>query len=315
LKRKSEMEERSSFLSLFGAACLLIAGQSAGAGAAMVSTNSSEVLQGEIVELKVSGAGLADVKGWMRQQSIQFYPAARDIFAALIGVDLEAKPGPVKIAVRARAISGEHLERELQLEIKPKIFQQEELAVAPSFDQLSREVIDRIRREQERLEGVFATSIPVRLWDGPFVQPVSGSVTSPFGYRRVVNGVARAPHTGTDLRAPLGTEVSAANHGRVALLGDFFFGGKSLVLDHGAGLFTMYFHLSEFKVQEGAAVQRGEIIALSGMSGRVTGPHLHWAARINKARIDPFELLKKLGENSPASFVPASATEKSTEFK
>jgi len=99
------------------------------------------------------------------------------------------------------------------------------------------------------------------------------------------------------------------------LLGDFFFGGKSLVLDHGAGLFTMYLHLSEFKVLEGAVVQKGQIIALSGMSGRVTGPHLHWAARINKARIDPFELLKKLGESSPAWLAPASATEKGTEFK
>jgi murein DD-endopeptidase MepM/ murein hydrolase activator NlpD len=309
------MAERCALLSLIAAAWLLVAGHFARPGAATLSTSSREVLQGEIVELKVSGAGLADVKGWIRQQGIQFYPAGRDLYAAVIGVDLEAKPGPIKITVQAKAISGEHLERELQLDIKPKMFQQEELAVAPAFDQLSRETIERIRREQERLEGVFAASIPARLWDGPFVQPLSGNVTSPFGYRRVVNGVARAPHTGTDLRAAVGTEVTAANHGRVALLGDFFFGGKSLVLDHGAGLFTMYLHLSEFKVQEGAAVQKGQIIALSGMSGRVTGPHLHWAARINKARIDPFELLKKLGENLPAWFAPASAEEKGTEFK
>jgi murein DD-endopeptidase MepM/ murein hydrolase activator NlpD len=304
------MTERRPLWFLLAAACLLLGGHCVAAAAATLSIESREVLQGEIVELKISGAGLADVKGWMGRQSLQFYPAGRDLYAAIIGVDLEAAPGPMKITVQAKSTSGEQLERELQLEIKPKMFQQEELAVAPSFDQLSREILERIRREQARLEGVFAASAPARLWDGPFVQPVSGSISSPFGYRRIVNGVARAPHSGTDLRAAVGTEVTAANHGRVALLGDFFFSGKSLILDHGAGLFTMYFHLSEFKVQEGAAVRKGDIIALSGMSGRVTGPHLHWAARINKARIDPFELIKKLGQASAVV-----AAEKSEQVK
>jgi murein DD-endopeptidase MepM/ murein hydrolase activator NlpD len=93
----------------------------------------------------------------------------------------------------------------------------------------------------------------------------------------------------------LGTEVVAANHGRVVLLGDFFFSGNSVVLDHGGGLYTMYFHLSEVKVEAELAVRKGDVIGLSGMTGRVTGPHLHWGARINGARVDPFELLNKLG--------------------
>ena len=85
------------------------------------------------------------------------------------------------------------------------------------------------------------------------------------------------------------------------LLGDFFFSGHSLVLDHGAGLFTMYFHLSEFNVEMGDAVRRGDVIGLSGMTGRVTGPHLHWGARINGARVDPFELINKLGNSERSS--------------
>jgi murein DD-endopeptidase MepM/ murein hydrolase activator NlpD len=103
----------------------------------------------------------------------------------------------------------------------------------------------------------------------------------------------------------LGSDVFAANHGRVVLLGDFFFSGYSLVLDHGAGLYTMYFHLSEFKVEMGSAVRKGDVIGLSGMSGRVTGPHLHWGARLNGARVDPFELLHKLGHAERSSgFTP-----------
>ncbi|HEY3169121.1 MAG TPA: M23 family metallopeptidase, partial [Candidatus Binatia bacterium] len=101
----------------------------------------------------------------------------------------------------------------------------------------------------------------------------------------------------TDLSAPIGTEVLATNHGRVALVGNFFFAGGSVVLDHGGGLFTMYFHLSEFRVAEGAMVKKGDVVALSGVTGRVTGPHLHWGARLLNARIDPLQLLKKISGN------------------
>jgi murein DD-endopeptidase MepM/ murein hydrolase activator NlpD len=292
------MGRRRSLLAWLTTACVLVVAGSEQVAAATVSANSREVLQGEIVELRLSGATLVDLQGRIGKESIHFFPAGENGYAAIVGVDLDAKPGPVKIIVKGKTASGEHLERQLELEIKAKAFLQEEFSVPAAFDQLSREVLERIRREQERLERVFVASPPTRIWDGPFVPPVMGSITAPFGYRRVVNGVPRAPHTGADLRAALGTEVVAANHARVVLLGEFFFSGKSLVLDHGAGLFTMYFHLSDFKVREGGVVRKGEIIGLSGMSGRVTGPHLHWGARINNARIDPFELVEKIGLGS-----------------
>jgi murein DD-endopeptidase MepM/ murein hydrolase activator NlpD len=84
----------------------------------------------------------------------------------------------------------------------------------------------------------------------------------------------------------------------VVLVGNFFFAGGSVVVDHGGGLYTMYFHLSEFKVDKGALVRRGDILALSGATGRVTGPHLHWGVRLNNARVDPLDLLRKLGADS-----------------
>jgi murein DD-endopeptidase MepM/ murein hydrolase activator NlpD len=84
----------------------------------------------------------------------------------------------------------------------------------------------------------------------------------------------------------------------VVLVGNFFFAGGSVVVDHGGGLYTMYFHLSEFKVDEGALVRRGDILALSGATGRVTGPHLHWGVRLNNARVDPLDLLRKFGADS-----------------
>ena len=256
-----------------------------------------EIFQGNILELKIPAEGLTAVHGRMGNATIPVYPSGNGFFTTLIGVDLEAKPGLVNVIVKSTTSSATLRESQIRLQIKPKSFKQESFSVAAEFDQLSAEVIERIRKDQDQFSRAFMSSAPERLWEGSFLLPVSSDVTSPFGYRRVINGTPRAPHTGVDLKAALGTEVMAANHGRVVLLGDFFFSGNSLVLDHGGGLYTVYFHLSEFKVEAGAPVRKGDLIGLSGMTGRVTGPHLHWGARLNNARVDPFELLRKLSGN------------------
>lgn len=282
------------------AICLVLlgAGRAFGEPAAKLSAaHSVEVFQGELAELKIAGHGLSAVEAKMGAESIPFYPNTDGAFTALVGVDLEAAPGWAKVLVRTTTRAGTHRQTRIMLKIKPKSFPQESFSVATEFEPFGPEVLERIRREQKQFSSVFALSTPQRLWDGPFVPPVAGGVTSPFGFRRVINGIPRAPHTGVDLKAPLGTEVLAANHGRVALVGDFFFSGKSLVLDHGGGLYTSYFHLSEFKVDAGSEIRKGEVVALSGMTGRVTGPHLHWGARINGARVDPFNLIEKLARN------------------
>src|SRR5215510_14322648 len=271
-------------------------GYSFGRPAAKASgTKPTEIFQGDIVELRIPGMGLTSVEGRMEKAVVPFFSNGTGDYTAFVGADLEARPGFVTVTVKGMTTTGIQRDSQISLLIKPKAFKKESFSVGAEFDQLSPEVRERIRRDQDEFARAFMTSSPDRLWRGPFVLPVSSEVSSPFGYRRIINGAPRAPHTGVDLRAALGSEVVAANHGRVVLLGDFFFSGNSLVLDHGAGLYTMYFHLSGFKVEMGAAVRKGDVIGLSGMTGRVTGPHLHWGARINGARIDPFELVNKLG--------------------
>jgi len=273
-------------------------GYSFGRPAAKASgTKPTEIFQGDIVELRIPGMGLTSVEGRMEKAVVPFFSNGTGDYTAFVGADLEARPGFVTVTVKGMTTTGIQRDSQISLLIKPKAFKKESFSVGAEFDQLSPEVRERIRRDQDEFARAFMTSSPDRLWRGPFVLPVSSEVSSPFGYRRIINGTPRAPHTGVDLRAALGSEVVAANHGRVVLLGDFFFSGNSLVLDHGAGLYTMYFHLSAFKVEMGAAVRKGEVIGLSGMTGRVTGPHLHWGARINGARVDPFELVNKLGNS------------------
>jgi murein DD-endopeptidase MepM/ murein hydrolase activator NlpD len=253
-----------------------------------------KVPRGEIVELKVYGEGLSWVEGRWDKGNLPFYPVASGLFAAIIGVDLEAKPGTSKITITATNDAGRQRQAETIVQTVSKVFRQESFNVASGFDQLSPEALELIRTERADFALAFATPAAERFWEAPFIRPVPHESSSSFGYRRIINGKPRAPHTGADLRAPVGTEVLAANHGRVVLTGNYFFAGQSMVLDHGGGLYTMYFHLSEFKVDAGATVRRGDVIALSGMSGRVTGPHLHWAARLGNARIDPMELVEKI---------------------
>jgi len=130
-----------------------------------------------------------------------------------------------------------------------------------------------------------------RFWSGQFIRPVEGKVSGSFGRKRIINGQPRSPHSGEDFTAPQGTPVHATNEGVIALVGDFFFSGKSIVLDHGLGLYTMYFHLDEVDVAEGDKISKGEVLGKVGATGRATGPHLHWGMRIDGARVNPLSIL------------------------
>ena len=150
---------------------------------------------------------------------------------------------------------------------------------------------ERIDREKRRLDRVYAqrTGNPPPV--DPFVRPVPGEPTSAFGLRRIFNGQPRAPHAGLDLKAATGTPVRTSGPGTVVLADDLYFAGKTVIVDHGAGLFTIYAHLSRLDVKDGDAVEAGCVVGLSGATGRVTGPHLHWGARVGDTIFDPRALL------------------------
>ena len=146
--------------------------------------------------------------------------------------------------------------------------------------------------EAERLRTLYRTITPERLWRGAFTRPVGGTEPGTgFGSRRIINGKPRMPHGGTDYAAPTGTPVVAVNSGRVALVGDFFFPGRLVAIDHGLGLYTLYFHLDSVAVSQGDPVERGQTIGTVGATGRATGPHLHFGVHVAGARIDPATLL------------------------
>lgn len=203
---------------------------------------------------------------------------------ALIGVDADAEPGKREVLVRTSS-GGEHA---IDFVVVGRDFPEERLTIA-NRRHVNPEPADLERYARERRIQLDAYALRTDLRDDllPFAMPLEGRISSEFGYRRVLNGQPRARHSGLDIAANTGTTVVVPAPGTVAVTGDFFFNGKTVQIDHGGGLVTMYCHLSRIDVREGETVRRGQLLGAVGATGRVTGPHLHWTVSLRGVRVDP----------------------------
>jgi murein DD-endopeptidase MepM/ murein hydrolase activator NlpD len=244
--------------------------------------------QGGVVLLEVETEAGEPAATW-QGKAVRFWrDDPQGPWRALVGVDLDQRPGETRVLVER----GRDGTCAVVLSIKAVAFPEEHLRVPQRFVELSPRDEARAAREAARLAALFRAITTERLWHGPFHLPIEGvQPSSSFGRRRILNGRPRSPHTGVDLGAPAGTPIRAMQRGRVVLDADLFFSGRTVILDHGLGLFSLYGHLSESRVQPGVVVDAGEVIGLVGATGRVTAPHLHWAVRLGDARVDGLDLL------------------------
>ncbi|MBW2435874.1 MAG: M23 family metallopeptidase, partial [Deltaproteobacteria bacterium] len=182
-------------------------------------------------------------------------------------------------------------------------YKKEALRVAPRHVTPSPQNLKRIKNEKKEIRRIYASSSNTRLWYGSFNRPLAGDITSAFGSQRLFNGRLQSYHRGTDFRARAGTPVYASNFGVVRLAKNLFYSGNIVIVDHGKDIFTNYAHLSKIQVVEGRHVAKGEQIGLSGATGRVSGPHLHWGVKINGVYVDPLQFLTVisdlLGQSKP----------------
>ncbi len=194
--------------------------------------------------------------------------------------------------------AGEKKERDFILNVLDGNYKKEKIVVsAKKVNPKAAAVKKRIAVEYKEAMKIYNTISKKSYISRPFILPLQSNITSPFGMARLYNGTLKGYHSGTDFHADMGTPVKAANDGKVVLVKNRFYAGGTVVIDHGEGIYTCYFHLSEFKVKKGERVKRGELIALSGKSGRVTGPHLHFSARIYGVQVDPLQLEALLNTN------------------
>src|SRR3990167_3405489 len=199
---------------------------------------------------------------------------------ALVGLPLTTKPGSQQIQVNGKRTLSFQVASKHYVEQRITIKNQQQ--VNPDAANLKR--IERELAEQTRAYQQFSARQPSNLL---FDKPVNGPLSSPFGLRRFFNGEERNPHSGLDFAANRGTPIKAPAAGTVILTGDYFFNGKTVFVDHGQGLISMFCHLSEIGVKVGDELPRGGVLGKVGATGRATGPHLHWNVSLNDARVDP----------------------------
>jgi murein DD-endopeptidase MepM/ murein hydrolase activator NlpD len=258
-----------------------------------VSWFPQELRQGEVLFVTVQPeTQVTSVEGDLDGTPLYFYEREGGGFAGIAGVDLAASPGQRYLKVKIKDLEGRFFERVFQVQVNAGEFEVQRLTVPPAMVDFTEETYQRYLAERKELKRVFSQVRPQRLWRHPFVQPVEGPITSTFGLRRVFNDKARAPHSGVDIGAPEGTEVGACNDGIVAFAQELYLEGKTIIIDHGFGLYSIYMHLSEMQAREGDTVHVSDCIGLVGATGRVTGPHLHWGMNLLGAKVDPFSLVR-----------------------
>ncbi len=227
---------------------------------------------------------------WLGRE-LAFSPAAGKTWYSLAGVAYETKPGTYDLTLEVMMPDGHVLRAVRPVRVQAAKYKSSRLTVPQKYVTPDPETLKRIDAEKEIKNQAFAHFIPSPEWSGNFVAPVSTEISEAYGTSRTFNGKLASVHRGLDFHAPLGTPVHASNAGEVVLARELFYEGSCIVVDHGMGFMTMYMHLSEFKVKEGDKVDKSQVIALSGGSGRATGPHLHMSVRWSGEYLDPAKLL------------------------
>ncbi len=246
----------------------------------------------ELIRLNLADDSARVTGEWLGRK-LEFFPS-RDghSWLALAGVDVEAPAGPSHLTIHLTLASGSTSDIVRTIEIHPARYRTTTLTVPPRFVEPGPDALKQIQAEQQLKARVFAASAATPLWLGSFRAPVRAAPTDSFGTRRLFNGELASIHKGMDFRARPGTPVRAANAGVVVLARPLYYEGNCVILDHGLGLYTLSMHMSRFSVHEGQHVAKGQLLGLSGATGRVTGPHLHWAVRWQGAYLDPAKLLR-----------------------
>ena len=291
-----------------GAGALLLAAgvmakgvRSCGAGAEL-QLSAPESSQGSLLLVEVrSRKPLLEVKGDWGGRNVPFWQEAGrgPAMRALVGVDLEKPPGQYELKVTGQTAGGEKVACSARIEVKKGRFATERLTVGKQFVEPDPEQIKRADQERQKLRDIFDQTTPQRLWEGMFRVPLEGvTAGSNFGKRRILNGNPGSPHGGVDLPGTTGTPVHSAQRGQVVLAAELFFSGNTVVVDHGLGIYTFYGHLSEIEVKVGDVLGAGAVLGKVGATGRVTGPHLHWGLTVERARVNPLQIVKLLGNQT-----------------
>lgn len=255
-----------------------------------VTTDPPIAWQGKVLQVRVSSAeDISSIKGSFLGKKFPCYRSGDD-YRGIIGVPINQKPGYYNLKLIVTKGDGSIVTLEKKMKLWSTKFPFSKFWLKPARNKLrARKIIDN---EWGRVEKVLIVKDPEQRWNGKFIKPLTSEVTQGFGHRQIINGRRSGNHRGIDYRAKIGTKIRAPNNGKVVFIEKLRAFGGTLVLDHGQGIQTLYFHLSKIMYEVGDEVKKGEIIALSGDSGVSSGPHLHWGMSVHNLRVDPEQWVK-----------------------
>jgi len=284
-----------SFLAL--AVILVLAPMQTRASSIKVIWDPARVRRGSVVMVKVqSPVRLMAAEAATGQDRFPLIEVEDGTYAAMVGIDVKLKDPslPVDFALFP-AKGGPPYRIRADLKIKDRVSGAkpvQKLSLPSGMVDLSQKRVRQVREDTRTLGDVLATRSRERYWKEGFLLPVQGRITTRFGTGRVLNGKPRSSHSGVDISGKKGKSVKGSNDGRVLLADDFYLSGKTVVVDHGWGVSTIYAHLDRIDVREGQDVKRGQVLGTVGSTGRSTGPHLHFGAFIRGSKVDPLKLIE-----------------------
>jgi murein DD-endopeptidase MepM/ murein hydrolase activator NlpD len=229
---------------------------------------------------------------WLKREVLFSADARNKTWYGLAGISLETAPGVYSLQLTGVTPGGEEISFEKKITVRHATYPSIAVTVAKKFTEPDTRQVKEIDQGKTIKQEAFSKVTGERQWSGDFRAPVEARISDVFGTQRKFNGKVLSTHQGLDFAVPTGTSVSALNRGTVILARSLYFEGNCVVIDHGLGLLTLYLHLSQFKVKEGDRVESGQVIGLSGGTGRATGPHLHLAVRWQGVYLDPASLLQ-----------------------
>lgn len=253
----------------------------------------SEINPGDAFRIKVildSSRNRAKAQGLpsasIHNNPLHFGPCGENCFVAIGALGLETKPGAYTINLNVEGKS-----RYLKLFVRPATFPEINLTLPEEKVFLSPEHLERAQRENEKLKAIWKR-VSDKLWEGSFIMPLENSFSTAFGTKRIMNKKKVSVHRGLDIRGGEGEEIKASNRGRVVLAEELFFGGNTIILDHGQGIYSIYMHLSRSSVQPEEIVSKENVIGYVGSSGRASGPHLHFGVKVLNINTNPVAFTK-----------------------
>ena len=246
---------------------------------------------------KVRGVTYDKLVVGKRSYSVFNHPLKREKLYALLPTSYYISPKKEQIKLFYKKGSYE-MSEVISLEVKDAGYKKEKIVVQKSkVNPKSKAVKKRTSREYKEAMDIYGRATRKSYISSAFIMPMHSKITSAFGTARVYNGSLKGYHSGTDFRAKVGTPIIAVNDGKVVLAQDRFYAGNSVIIDHGQGIYSCYYHLSKFKVRKGEMVKKGELIGLSGATGRITGPHLHFSVRVGGLQVDPLQFIELVNKN------------------